>query len=225
MLSQPSVCRSITRGMQTDRMSEAVRPFVNHWNHADHAGYLPNGPRLHWYVLPPDHVWEVVDQVQTMVSGPTLGPIPMQWLHCTVIQLVPGNEVHAEDRAVLLDAGRESVRDLAPFSVDGFAVAGGQGATWMLEPVSEITELHHRIVEVSKPYLSAPRPQHYKPHITMSYSHGEGDASLAVEALREAPRLPFFTVDRVWLLNVTRQPGPEMGWYSWEVLGEAPLLG
>ncbi len=206
-------------------MPETPRPFVDHWTHGDHLRYQPHEPRLHWYVLPPTSIWPVVEQVQTLVDGPTLRPVPSAWLHCTVIQLVPGRDVDLGEREALLRAGQSAVRDLSPFYLDGYGVAGGQGATWILEPFDEITEVHRRIVDASLPYLSAPKPERYTPHITMSYSHGEGDSGPAVEALRTAPRLPQFRVDRVWLLDVQREPGPEKGWYSWEIVGEAHLNG
>jgi 2'-5' RNA ligase len=204
---------------------EASRPFVNHWNHSDHTRYDPSESRLHWYVLPPEHVVSFAVDIQRLVEDPLLRPIPGPWLHCTVIQLLPIHEVSHEQQQELLIAGQESIRDLSPFHVDGFAVAGGQGATWLLEPQDEIEELHRRIVEASQPYLSAPKPMRYTPHITTAYSHGEGDSSPVVANLRSAPRLPFFMVDRVFLLDVTREPGPAKGWYSWKVIGEAVLNG
>jgi 2'-5' RNA ligase len=200
-------------------MTEASRPFVNHWTHNDHVSYEPTESRLHWYVLPSAEAVSVSEHVQSLAQDPCLKPIPSPWLHCTIVQLLAARQVSGTQRHELLDAAREVVRDLSPFTLDGYAVAGGQGATWMLEPHDEITELHRRIVSASQPYLSA-EPARYTPHITMAYSHAEGDSGPVVDRLRTAPRLPFFVVDRVWLLDVTREPGPEKGWYSWEVIGE-----
>jgi 2'-5' RNA ligase len=205
-------------------MSEVTRRFVNHWTHGDHASYNPSESRLHWYVLPSAEAVSVAGQVQLLVEDSCLKPIPGPWLHCTLVQLLAARQVSRNQREALLDTARKAVGGLSPFEVDGYAVAGGQGATWMLEPYDKIAELQRRIIGASHSYLSA-EPLLYTPHITMAYSHAEGDSSPVVERLRSAPRLPLFTVDRVWLLDVTREPGPEKGWYSWTVVGDVVLGG
>lgn len=198
--------------------------LTSHWARSN---WGPGERRLHWYVLPPEELWPHAARVQATVARPELTAIPGPWLHCTVIALRDSSLAPATDRAALLEAGRVALADVAPFTtMPGRPVAWGEAIVFDLSPSAGLDTLHRRLTDVSSSQLRGPRPTRFTPHITFSYSHGSGEADSTVAALADPSlALPPFEVREAWLLDVLQEPGPDQGWYSWDVIGSAALAG
>lgn len=198
--------------------------LTSHW-------YRSWGPspqrRLHWYVLPPEELRSTAARTQEAVARPELTSIPGPWLHCTVLSVRNADEVSNEDRATLLSSGQDAVRTMVPFTTNvGRPAVWGEAVVFDLSPTPALDDVHRAMVSASSAVLAGPAPTKYTPHITFSYAHAEAEAEDTARILSDpALVLPSFHVDRVYLLDVLREPGPEKGWYSWDVIGEAELLG
>jgi 2'-5' RNA ligase len=196
--------------------------LTSHWNRSWGPG--PQR-RLHWYVVPPASLHDHVGRVQAAVERPELRPIPGPWLHCTVQSVRNTADVSKTEIDALLDTARSALSSFAPFMTSpGAPAMWGEAVVFDLSPSPELVELHQVVVGVSCTVLDVEAPARFVPHVTFSYAHADGDAATTVEALRDpAFVLPPFAVQRLLLLDVLREPGPERGWYSWDVVGEIAL--
>ena len=141
------------------------------------------------------------------------------------IPLSNSNGIGADELASLLQRGRQAVAEVDAFETpNGRAQFWGNAIVYDLSPCPELSTIHHALTDVSAEFLPGPRPDHFTPHITFSYAHAAGDSTATINAIADPSLdLPTFRIESVWLLDVAREPGPERGWYSWNVIGEAPL--
>ena len=198
--------------------------LTSHWSR---SSWKPGERRLHWYVLPPEESWGRAGSVQEAVARPELTAIPGPWLHCTIIALRDSSMVSPDQAAAVLESGRQALADVPPFdTMSGRPSMWGEAVVFDLSPSAGLDLLHRRLTDVSEPLLPGPRPTRFVPHITFSYVHAAAEGATTASAITDpALVLPPFRVREAWLLDVLQEPGPERGWYSWEVLGSAPLGG
>lgn len=196
--------------------------LTSHWARSTWA---PGERRLHWYVLPPNGLHHMVQRVQQSVARPEVTAIPGPWLHCTVIALRDSATVSSAVRGAALLAGQAAMKKVAPFHTSpGIPAVWGEAIVFDLSPSPGLGDLHHRLTHVCAGLLRKARPDHFTPHVTFSYAHASGESASTAQALAgPSSTLAPFHVSRVMLLDVLREPGPEFGWYSWNVVGEARL--
>ena len=198
--------------------------LTSHWAR---SSWKPGERRMHWYVLPPEESWGRARSTQDAVARPELTAIPGPWLHCTIIALRDSSTVSSEDRSALLEVGRAALSDVAPFdTMSGQPSSWGEAVVFDLSPSAGLDLLHRRLTDASELYLPGPKPTRFIPHITFSYVHAQAEGATTVAAIADpALVLPSFRVQEAWLLDVLQEPGPDRGWYSWDVVGSAPLAG
>ncbi|WP_327001779.1 2'-5' RNA ligase family protein [Dactylosporangium sp. NBC_01737] len=199
----------------------------------------PERTRWHVYVLPdldadPD-LRRLVGQSRAVMSRyPALSVVPDQWLHATM-QMVTGragDDVTDAQRAALVDALRERVGGLAPFTATaGSVLATRSGVVLDLDqdlPGEPFAVLGSGVRAAIGAVFGDDglRYDPDVPHISLAYAAGDDDSGEVQGHLRRTvrPSRTRLSVAAVWLLDVIQDPARSQ--YRWhEPLARIPLTG
>jgi len=195
--------------------------------------------RWHVYVLPdlqadPD-LRRLVEQARTvMAQYPVLAAVSDAWLHATM-QVVTGRagaDITGEQGAALIEALREQVGGLAPFTAAaGPVLASRSGVLMDLdqdlagEPFAVLsTNIGTAIRAVFGD--DGLRYDPGVPHVTLAYATGDEDSGVVQSHLRRVvrPNRARLSVGAVWLVDVIQDVARSQ--YRWkEPLACIPLGG
>jgi hypothetical protein len=184
--------------------------------------WAPGETRLHWYLLPDDVPTSATSAVASRLREPGFDVVPPQWLHCTVVSLLPSLRV--ADRALLdqmIDWVRSGIGLCGPITARASLHAMGSALVWLLEPPHAFQEVFDLVVESSGSMLRTNRSRTYEPHLTVAYASAPHDRADVIEIVSDdSCRLPAVNFTRLSLLDVRQQDAC----YQWDVV-ETIMLG
>ncbi len=194
--------------------------LVSHW---EHGAWAHGETRLHWYLLPSSVPAASVDAVASLLGSSGFDLVPANWLHCTVVSLVP-SLISADRSAVdhMVDAVRSSVDRLARITASASLAAYHSAVVWQLEPADAFRGVFDSVVTASTSMLRTDPSRPYRPHLTVAYANAPHDDSavsrIVDDRSGDLEQVEFATLS---LLDVRQ----EAGCYRWEIVEEIPLGG
>ena len=152
----------------------------------------------------------------------SVDPVPVRWLHLTLEEVGPPEEVTAASKRSLLDEAADRTADIAPLRVSLGPVSTTRDAVVLQAgPATALSALRQRLAAVTASVLGRRRENHdaacFRPHVTVGYVNRECERTGVVHGLDESvPDLPReVVVPEVTLAAVTRRNG----FYEWRPEG------
>lgn len=181
---------------------------------------------VHWHILFDDQP-AVRDfaRAHTEVLGryPQLSPVPVEWLHATLLLVGPLSPAQADELAAVT---RPALRGIEPFELEvGPAQALPNGVIPAIYPEHEISELVRVLRRVTESVVGADRvptsPEQFWPRMSLAYSGARWNHDqLSQDLLELRPPRARMTVRRVVLVD------QQQAWrdkYTWRVIAEVCL--
>ena len=192
--------------------------LVSHW---EHGTWAPGETRLHWYLLPSSVPAASVDAVASLLGSSGFDLVPVTWLHCTVVSLVPS--LISADRSVvdhMVDAVRSEVAGMGPIRASASLAAYHSAVVWELEPADAFRGVFDSAVTASTSLLRTDPTRPYRPHLTVAYANAPHDdaavSRIVDDRSCDLEHVEFATIS---LLDVRQLSGC----YRWEIISEIPL--
>lgn len=158
--------------------------------------------------------------------GNRLGVIPEEWLHSTVQGI--HHPIDAGQADQLRHVLRDELAGAAPFQVQlGPVWPGTTAITVAMYPETGMAELNDRVrtaTEKDSGITLRAKEDAFWAHATLAYARQDFEDRTFNRALRaiRPPRVDV-TIDRVHLVSQFQHP--DLGYYTWDVIEEFPLLG
>ncbi len=192
--------------------------LVSHW---EHGTWAPGETRLHWYLLPSSVPAASVDAVASLLGSSGFDLVPVTWLHCTVVSLVPS--LISADRSVvdhMVDAVRSEVAGMGPIRASASLAAYHSAVVWELEQADAFRGVFDSVVTASTPLLRTDPTRPYRPHLTVAYANAPHDDAAVARIIDDRScTLEHDEFAMLSLLDVRQ----EAGCYRWEIVEEIPL--
>jgi hypothetical protein len=194
--------------------------LVSHWE----AGtWEPGERRLHWYLLPDSVPERVTDAISSRLDVPGFDVVPTQWLHCTVVSLLPSLAA-ADCTAVdhMVTAVRAGIGHCGRITARATLQPMSSALVWLLEPPHAFQEVFDLVVGASDSMLRTNRTRTYEPHLSVAYSSAAHDPEEVDAILGDATcALESVHFSHLSLLDVYQRDRC----YQWDVIEEIPLAG
>jgi 2'-5' RNA ligase len=181
---------------------------------------------VHWHILFDDQP-AVRDfaraHAEVLGNYPQLSPVPVEWLHSTLLLVGPLSPAQADE---LANAARPAVSDIEPFELEvGPAQALPNGVIPAIYPEDRISDLVRALRQVTERTIGANRmpasPERFWPRLSLAYSGARWDHDdLSQDLLELRPLRARMTVRRVVLVD------QQQAWrdkYTWNVIAEVFL--
>ena len=208
-------------------MTGRVEQLRDHWWWR--PGWQVGARYLTWHLVVDDQpeVCAVVQRYQEALQDvPVLDVIPRGWLHLTLSGVGFATEVSTAERAAVVDGVARRVSRLPPFSV----LLGGAevGAEAVVLPVRDLgpfdllrEALRGGASDALGPDRVADRASSFRPHLSVAYVNGTGEAGPVRALLDGAVRPPRTLLDvrAVSLIELGRDDRR----YTWSTTARVPL--
>lgn len=192
--------------------------LVSHW---EYGTWAPGETRLHWYLLPESVPREAVNAVASLLDVPGFDIVPVEWLHCTVVALLPS--LAAADRAAvdqMVDGVRSAVAGLGPITAEATLEAHHSALVWTLEPGDAFTEVFDAVVPACGSLIRTDVLRAYQPHLTVAYSSARHEEESVAGVLASGVgKLETVGFSSLLLLDVRQQDRC----YQWDTVSEILL--
>ena len=158
---------------------------------------------------------------EALAPWPTLEPVPLPWLHMTLVDVGPVADVSQEQVADMIARVSSVVTELPPLHL-AFArlLLLSESACLLPEPAERIADWRDavdRAVHDARPDEPRPArsPDGLPPHLSIAYANGAEDGAALLAALRNVDAQPSLGVEpTLSLIEIHR----DNGFYEWRTL-------
>lgn len=207
-------------------MTETTQQMRNHWWWR--PGWRVGRSFYTWHVTfddqPAMHQL-AADYAPLLDDLPTVDPIPVPWLHLTMQGIGFTDEVDRTDLDAIVATARDCCAAMAPFTVTlGPARVDPEALMLPVRPTEPVAALRAAlraaIADVWGPDNVPEDPHHFRPHVSLAYSHNTGPAEPIIQRLAAHPLTSTeITIHHASLIELNRDHRA----YEWTNVATAGL--